>query len=277
MKKRFSTVLLFLITACLLCGFKFTPVCEGCKEIEVTNDNGLYIFRVPNAGNYDIKPFVSEKLVYNKDVFNQTKAKLVINAGYFDTKNEQTTSYVVIDNNLALDPTLNENLINNESLKPHLKEILNRTEFRVLNCNGFVKYDICAHNAKVPYKCEIKHSIQAGPLVYPDLRLRKEYFLVTKKHDVLRDSIQALQRRPRTVIGIKNNDIYLIIATLQHPLSLIEIQNLCSDLKLDKAMNFDGGGSTSLNFAGNDYFPKMHIISEKNDSARKVKSFLVIE
>lgn len=275
----FQTVVFLLSAVVLACGFEADFGCKGCKNIEVIEKNGIYIFRIPDKGGYSLKPYVSEKLVYNKDVFQQTGAELVVNAGYFDIKNEETTSYVVVDNYLALDPTLNNNLMDNEQLKPHLKEILNRTELRILDCNGEVRYDICAHNAKVPYRCKIKHSLQAGPLVYPDLRLKKEYFLRTKGHDVLRDSIQSLQRRPRTIIGLKDNDVYIFIVTLKNPLSLIEVQDLCAELRLDKAMNFDGGGSTSVDFKGtnNQEFKNLHIVSENNGSARKLKSFLIVE
>ena len=277
--KNFKIMLFLACAVFFVCGFKNSLDCFGCKNIQVQENDGLYIFKIPADGGHEVRTYVTENLTYNKDVFKETGAELAINAGYFDTKNQETTSYVVVDNNLALDPTLNENLMGNKDLKPYMKQILNRTEFRVLECGEQIKYDISSHNARVPYKCKIKHSVQAGPLVHPDLRLKREYFLVTKGHDVLRDSIQALQRRPRTVVGIKDNDVYFIVSTIKHPLSLIEIQNLCVDLQLDKAMNLDGGGSTSVNYKGTDnsHYKDLHIVSEKNNTARKVKSFILVD
>ena len=276
--KKFNIILIWALAIVLVCGFALLPDCVGCKNIEVLNKDGLYIFKIPRNSGHEIKTYVTEDLVYNKQVFKDTDAELVINAGYFDTKNNETTSYVVVDNNLALDPTLNKNLMGNKSLQPYMKQILNRTEFRVLDCADEIKYDISSHNTRVPYRCKIKYSVQAGPLVYPDLRLKREYFLVTKGHEVLRDSIQALQRRPRTIIGIKNQDVYFIVATVQKPLSLIEIQDICAELNLDKAMNLDGGGSTSVDFKGtnNPDFKDLHIVSEKNNTARKLKSFILV-
>ena len=117
-------------------------------------------------------------------------------------------------------------------------------------------------------------------MLYPDLRLSREYF-VTKDKDgnVTRDSISALKRCARTVIGIKNGDIYIIIANMYHKRTLPEMYKVCKQLNLDKAMNFDGGGSTSLNYkgTGNTEYKNFEIISDKKASARKLKSFLVIE
>lgn len=277
--KKIRAILFLVCAAGLFCAFKCQPICSGCKNIEVIKDKGLYVFRIPYAGNHIVRPFVSEKLVTNKDVFKQTNAELVINAGYFDPKNQGTSSYVVMEKALVLDPETNKNLMENEALKPHMKAILNRTEFRVLDCNGETRYDIAAHKAKAPYKCEIRHSIQAGPLLYPDLRMKEEYFVTTKGTKVTRDSITALQKCARTAIGLKNNDIYIIIATTKHPMTLPEMYDLSKELCLDKAMNFDGGGSTSVDFKGTDNpdFKNLHIVSDKDKSARKLKSFLVID
>ena len=146
------------------------PVSRGSDKIEITNDNGLYIIRIPKERNANIRPYVTKSLTFNKDVFARTGAEMVINAGYFDPNNKKTTSYVIIDKEVVLDPTTNKSLMNNSTIKPYLNLVLNRTEFRVLDCHGKIRYDIAAHNAKTPFRCEIKHSIQAGPMIYPDLR-----------------------------------------------------------------------------------------------------------
>lgn len=276
--KKISTILFLLFITGIFCAFQYVPACTGCKNLHVTEKDGVYIFHIPYSGNYTVKPYVSEKLVLNEKVFKETDAQLVVNAGYFDPKNQKTTSYVVLDNVLALDPKDNENLMQNKSLSSNMRKILNRTEFRILDCDGIVRYDIASHNAKAPYKCTIKHSVQAGPMVYPSLRLKEEYFVTQDGSTVTRDSISALKKCARTVIGMKDNDLYLIIATTKHPMTLNEISELCRDLRLDKAMNFDGGGSTSVDFKGTNSpdFKNLHIVSEKDQSARKLKSFLVI-
>lgn len=267
---------LFLCFATVLCvAFKPLPICTGCKSIHVQNQNGLYVIHIPYAGEYKVKPYVVEKLIENQKVFEKTKAKLVVNAGYFDMKNQGTTSYVIVDKKIELDPKTNPNLIENEELKPYMKEILNRTEFRILDCKGQTRYDISAHKSRVPYRCSLVHSVQAGPLLYPNLRLEQEAFLIKKNGVVVKDSITSTTKRPRTAIGIKNNDLFLIVATKQNPLTINELVDVCRELNLDRAMNLDGGGSTSLDF--NVFDKKLHIVSEKNNSARKLKSFLVVE
>ena len=168
---------------CLLCSAVIfatgaCPVARGSDKIEITNDNGLYIIRIPKERNANIRPYVTKSLTFNKDVFEKTGAEMVINAGYFDPNNKKTSSYVIVDKKVVLDPTTNQSLMNNASVKPYLNLVLNRTEFRVLDCHGKTKYDIAAHNAKAPFMCEIKHSIQAGPMIYPDLRLSREYFVM---------------------------------------------------------------------------------------------------
>ena len=256
------------------------PASRGTDKIEITNNKGLYIIRIPKERNSNIRPYVTKSLTFNKDVFAKTNAELVINAGYFDPNNKKTSSYVVIDKKLVLDPTTNKSLMTNSSIKPYLNLVLNRSEFRVLDCHGQVKYDIAAHNARAPFRCEIKHSVQAGPMIYPDLRLSREYFVMKDKDGkVTRDSITALKKCARTAIGIKDGDVYIIIANIYHKLTLPALYKICEDLGLEKAMNFDGGGSTSLNYRGTDNpgYKNFEITSDKNKNARKLKSFLVID
>ena len=275
--------ILFLI--CLFCSAVIfatgaCPAARGSKQIEITNDKGLYIIRIPKERNAKVRPYVTKTLTYNKDVFAQTGAELVINAGYFDPNNKATTSYVMIDKKMVLDPTTNTSLMNNNALYPHLDTILNRTEFRVLNCHGETRYDIAAHRAKAPFRCEIVHSVQAGPMIYPDLKLSREYFVTKDENgNVTRDSITALKKCARTAIGLKDGDIYIIIANIYHKLTLPALYKVCEDLGLEKAMNFDGGGSTSLNYKGTDnpQYKNFEITSDKNKNARKLKSFLVID
>lgn len=272
--------MMFLICATVIFTTGACPVvCRGAKNIEITNNKGLYIIRIPKERNSCIKPYVTKLLTFNKDVYKQTGAELVINAGYFDPNNHGTSSYVVIDGKTVLDPTTNASLMNNKALEPHIDTILNRTEFRVLNCKGETRYDIAAHNARAPFRCEIVHSVQAGPMIYPDLKLSREYFVSKDENGkVTRDSITALKKCARTAIGIKDGDIYIIIANIYHKLTLPELYKVCEDLCLEKAMNFDGGGSTSLNYKGTDNpdYKDFEIISDKHASARKLKSFLVI-
>ena len=276
--KKSITMLCLALCFVSAAGFALAATCV--KKIEITTNNGLYIIKIPKEKNYKVYPYVTKLLTFNKDVFEKTDAELVINAGYFDPNNHKTSSYVVIDGQTILDPTTNKDLMTNKEVAPHLKTILNRTEFRVLDCGDETKYDIAAHNTRPHFRCKIVHSIQAGPMIYPDLKLSREYFVAKDKDGkVTRDSITALKKCARTIIGLKDGDIYIIIANIYHKRTLPEMYKVCKDLNLDKAMNFDGGGSTSLNYKGTDnpQYKNFEIISDKKASARKLKSFLVIK
>lgn len=286
--KQYRLILMLTISALVFSAqFAFaacsTPNNQQQKsEIEVKNDNGIYVFKIPQDHIKNVRPYIVKFLTHNKDVYDQTGAELVINASYFDPKNHNTSSYVIIDEQTVLDPKTNASLMENTALRPHLHQVLNRTEFRVLDCAGTKKYDIRKHSLP-PFgiektSCKVIHALQAGPELYPTLRLEDEYFVEKKDGKVVRDSISAYKKCARTAIGIKDNDIYIIIATVNHRMTLPELAQYCKSLHLTKAMNFDGGGSTSVDFKGNSYTNNqpLSIISDKDKSARKLKSFLVI-
>lgn len=265
MKKMFLTlsiVFLVFLTSAFQCD----------NDVTITEQTpGVYVVRLNTAKLKGcIKPFVVENLTTNKEVYDANKLKLVVNAGFFDPKNQQTISYVTIDNQVVLDPSKNSNLMNNQALKPYLNKILNRSEFRILSCGGDIKYDIASHNDPVPSGCYIKHSIQGGPALVPNIRLEEEFFVLKKDGKVISQSASSLMKYARTAIGIKENDIYLMIITTKAPMSLEEVSCLAKTLGLEKAMAFDGGGSTSIDYRD------LHIVSEKDSTARKLKSFLVV-
>lgn len=249
-----------------------TSAFQAEKDITVTEQvPGIYVVKLSTAKlKGSIKPYVVEGLTTNKEIFDKNKFKLVVNAGFFDPKNQQTISYVTINNQVVLDPTKNTSLMNNPSLKPYLGKILNRSEFRILSCGGDVKYDIAPHNAPVSSTCYIKHSIQGGPALAPNLRLEEEFFVLKKDGKIVSQSASSLMKYARTAIGIKENNIYIIVVTTKTPMSLEEVSCFAKSLGLEKAMAFDGGGSTSIDYAD------LHIVSDRDSTARKLKSFLVV-
>ena len=76
----------------------------------VQDPEGVYIVEV-NTAKSSLVPYVSEKLETNENVYKKTGAKLVINAGFFDPKNQKTVSYITINGNLKESPENNENLM----------------------------------------------------------------------------------------------------------------------------------------------------------------------
>ncbi|MCD7740220.1 MAG: phosphodiester glycosidase family protein, partial [Candidatus Gastranaerophilales bacterium] len=130
---------------------------------------------------------------------------------------------------------------------------------------------ITSHNDKIPENYTLKHSIQGGPLLFPDLRLEEEFFVLIRDGKIVSDSASALHKYARTAIGIKENKVYIFIVTNESPMTLKELADLTQKWGIEKSMAFDGGGSTSFDSK------ELHIISEKNNQERKLKSFLILK
>ena len=234
---------------------------------------GIYVIEI-NTGktNYKLMPAYVEELETNSDVYEATEAKMVVNAGFFDPKNQKTVSYVVIDGKTVLDPNENENLIGNKNLQPYMDKILNRSEFRILEDEkGKRIYDIAPHNEKIPECTKLIHSIQAGPMLYPDLRFEEEFFILVKDGELKSESASCLHPYARTGIGIKKNRVYIFIATKEAPLTLTDLSDIARLWGMEKAMAFDGGGSTSFDCED------LHILSDYANEGRKLKSFLILK
>lgn len=246
------------------------------EDITVAEVNGIYIFKISTKNlKGELKPYYVVNLTTNEEVYKETGARFVINAGFFDPKNHQTVSYLTLDEKVILDPHNNKNLIENNHLKPYMDKILNRTEFRVLKEKetGKLLYDIAPHNDKAPDGYTILHAIQGGPGLVPEARLAEEFFVLTDSNGkIISESASSLSKYARTIVGIKNNDIYFVVATTKHPITLPQAAEMMKAAGFEKAMAFDGGGSVSVDYRDKD----IHIISDKNQTARKLKSFFII-
>ena len=155
-----------------------------------------------------------------------------------------------------------------------MTKILNRTEFRVMQCGNKFQYDIVSHKSNVPFGCALVTSAQGGPLILPELHLEEEGFIVKDSEGkVIRESASVLHKTSRTIIGLKGIDeCHILIITDENPMDMYEVQQLCKDLKLDRAMAFDGGSSTSLNYKRN-----IEVVSTVGDGAgRMLKSFMLV-
>lgn len=269
-------ILFVILSLFLFSGFFSFEAVAGEKKqpYEIINDSeGIYVIRVnSDKAKKKLVPYVVDELTVNSDIYEKTGAKFVVNAGFFDPKNSKTVSYVIIDGNVVLNPMNNDKLVQNKALNPFLGKILNRSEFRIIkNKKGEIYFDIAPHHDGLENGDVLKHSIQAGPMLVPSLRLEEEFFVLTENGKVITESASALHKHPRTAIGIKNNEPYIFIVTDKAPMTLKELSELAKKYEMDKAMAFDGGGSTS--FDSND----LHIISDKDDTARKLKSFLILK
>lgn len=221
----------------------------------------------------------SSNLITNKEAHNNSGSLFTINAGFFDPKNQKTISYIVNDYQTVEDPIFNSDLMLNPVLRKNMKAILDRTEFRILDCDSKLKYEIASHSSKVDFLCSIKHSAQGGPQLLPNLRLEEEFFIVKDAEgNIIRESASVLHKTPRTLIGIKSlpkgeQELHVFIVTNEHPMTIYEARDLCSSYGLDSAMAFDGGSSTSMDYK------KIHVVStqESGDTGRALKSFMIVK
>ena len=257
-----------------------TTIGAQAGPIDVDYDNGIYhIVLTGDKIKKQIEFVSSPNLITNKEAHNNSQSLLTINTGFFDPQNQKTISYIVTDYQTAEDPIFNENLTLNPVYRKHLKSILNRTEFRVLDCDSKLKYEIAPHDAKVDFLCSVKTSAQGGPQLLPNLRLEEEFFILKDKEgNIVRDSASVLHKAPRTLIGIKSlekgaQEVHLFIETNENPMTIYEAKDLCASYGLDSAMAFDGGSSTSLNYK------KTHVVStqDNGDTGRALKSFMIIK
>jgi len=239
-----------------------------------------YIHKTPNVHIFkldtkkigcNIKPYVVSGLDTVKNVYENNEFDFVVNGGYFDPQTGAPVSYVTINGEIVENPYDNASLLEKFS-DEEMDQIADRAELRIMeNKRGKLRFDITNHKAYAPNGWTVKHALQAGPQVYPVLNLEKEFFVSYDENGkIIKDSIDAFKKRPRTVVGIKGDFLYVIVFTKQAGYTLDDIHKFCAGLKLDKAMNLDGGGSTAINY------DDVEVYSEEK-SGRKVKSFLVVE
>lgn len=244
------------------------------SPVSIKEDNGIYHITLSgNAVKKRINFIATDSLMTNKEVHDASKSLLTINTGFFDPKNGKTISYIVTDGQTVADPLMNDNLMLNPLLRLHMKKILNRSEFRIVECNKKLRYEIVPHNTPVNFMCSVKTSAQGGPQLLPELRLEEEFFILKNEEgNIIRQSASMLDRVPRTIVGIKNNEMHILIITNKNPKNIFEARDLCKSYGFEKAMAFDGGSSTSLDYK------KIHVTSiEANDTGRSLKSFMIVK
>jgi len=289
-----------LIAVIVFCAVSFAVYSYNFSQPEIKFDvynGGIYVVEINSdyfAKNSDI--YVSESVETVDSAAEKLGAKVAINAGFFDLTNKKTVSFVQKGENIIVNPQENEHLTQSEELKPHLDKIFNRAEFRVLSCpvdkispdgkivNEENLFKVSNHFEGLEYNnyCDLKYSIQAGPKLLPEFDLEKEFFVLKKDGKVIRESASALEKVARSAIGVKKDSIVLVAASNNSPLTLKELADFMKKLGVEQALAFDGGSSTSLyvNYtqAGlpSDK-PVFSLVSAKDNTARKVKSILILK
>ncbi len=265
----------FVLTLLLGIMLSFT-IAQPAKAIDITEKDGVYhiILEKNKKLAKRLKFVVADDLMTNREIHKRAESILTVNGGFFDPENKKSVSYVVTDGHMTADPIFNDNLLVDPLLRKNLDKILNRSEFRILECfNGF-QFEIAQHKSSIDFECQLTNSIQGGPLVHPQLQLEEEFFIVKDEDgNIIRESASALHKSARTILGLKDNNIHILIFTDAHPMTLPEVAQYCADLNLDRAMALDGGGSTSMN-----YKDKIEVVSKpENGQGRMLKSFIILK
>ncbi len=242
----------------------------------------IHTLRIPNNRRYRVSTAVSEHLDTVESFAIENQALAVINGGFFDPVNQQTTSYIRRQGKLLADPGKNKRLTDNPTLGPYLDKILNRSELRQYQCGDVVRYDIQPHNSTLPDGCTLGFALGGGPRLLPRPALISEGFLDSAEGVITRDPLGSRQRNARSAIGLTREGELLWVMVAQKRQSLESTGMTFSDLAqfmkqlgAIQAMNLDGGTSSS-------FFYQDQVYTGKADASgqpilRPVKSVLLLK
>ncbi|MEM8807095.1 MAG: phosphodiester glycosidase family protein [Cyanobacteria bacterium P01_G01_bin.38] len=237
----------------------------------------VHMLTIPKE--YTVSVAVSDQLQTVETFAERTGSIAVLNAGFFDPQNAQTTSHIMINGEAVADPADNERLVGNPDLAPYLDQILNRSEFRRYDCTGKPRYDITLHSASVPDGCALVDAIGAGPQLLPENTAYSEGFTDYADEVIIRDAIGTESRNARTAVGIKADGSVMWFMVAQNPgsgtgMTLDELAEFMQLWGVEKALNLDGGSSSSMVFEGTAYYGRLD--AEGNAVERPVKSVLTV-
>lgn len=240
----------------------------------------IHVVRIPANSRFVVSVASGGDATESIETFaTSNSAVVVLNAGFFDPKNQKTMSYVVQRGERVADPKQNERLTENPNLQPYLTQILNRSEFRRYQCGEKSQYAIAPHETAIPANCKLVDSVGGGPQLLPKLTATEEGFVDPM---VGRDSIGIRQRNARSAIGItEDGSVVLVMAaqTADAPgdsgMALPALATFMEQrLDVKQAMNLDGGSSSALFYQGRLFYGKVD--KDGQPMARSVKSVVLV-
>lgn len=233
----------------------------------------------PNPPLYRLRVAIAATLEPVGQSAQVQEAIAALNAGFFDPQNGLTTSYGVVQGKLVADPRQNPRLMGNPELTSYLDRILNRSEFRSYDCGNTVQYDITFHDAPVPEGCRLRDAIGAGPQLLPQDTSEIEGFTEkTSEGSLARDALGSQFRNARSAIGLKADGTLVMVMIAQRPgvsssgMTFPEMIEFLRGLGVEKALNLDGGSSSTLVYEDVPHFGKLD--AQGNWVERPVKSIL---
>lgn len=237
---------------------------------------------VPPESDHALAVGLSDELDTLAHLAEVNGAIAAINAGFFDPQNGLTTSSVTVDGAIAADPHQNSRLIDNPDLQAYLPAILNRSEFRIYDCEDGMRYDITVHATAVPANCILESAVGAGPQLLPTMTGHEEGFLADNEMgETVRDALGSQSLNARSAVGLMADGTVVFAIATQLPdadvptgLTLSEMADFLNSLGVQKALNLDGGSSTGLYFAEQIYLGRLSQDGEPIE--RPIKSILVV-
>jgi len=251
-------------------------------EAYTLSSSVVHVLWIPAGQSFSVTPALSDSLESLESFAQKHHAIAVLNAGFFDPDNHQSTAFVVQQGRLVADPRLNKRLMQNPRLAPYLNKILNRTEFRQYFCGSTVRYEFARHQDPPSIGCRLVSAVGGGPRLLPELTLTQEGFLDISQGKVVRDPLSSSQPNARTAIGITQDNTVVWVMVAQKPeapnnsgMSLTALAAFLKTLGVKEAMNLDGGSSSSFYYKGETFYGKMN--AQGNPVKRSLKSVLLLK
>ena len=280
-------VLASIAFAVVLTGTGYLPYARAIQpdsqvryDVLERSQHTIHTVTIPHDSNYIVVPEILGELQPISE-FARNDVVAAINGGYFDPVNQKTTSFIVRDSQIVADPRFNERLVDNPDLKPYLGKIFNRAEFRRYSCGEETLYDIQPHFSPIPFNCTLKASLGGGPNLLPEDSSVAEGFIAYKDGEKIRDAIGSEGLNARSAVGITATSDVILVMVAQQPeqpldsgISLPELADVLSELGAVKAMNLDGGSSSSLYYDGRAIYGRVD--KEGNKIQRPIKSVLLV-
>ncbi|MBE9140752.1 phosphodiester glycosidase family protein [Nodosilinea sp. LEGE 07088] len=239
----------------------------------------VHVVTIPDPVSYPVRVAVVDELARVDAIAAQVCEPdgciAAINAGFFDPNNGLTTSYVVQDGTLVADPNENQRLVGNPDLASYMDQILNRSEFRRYACDGAPRYDITFHSDPVPMGCTLVDAVGAGPQLLPQDTSEVEGFVDRTTN---RDALGSQSPNARSAVGLTADGGVVLVMAAQVPgvspagLTLAEMAEIMGDRGVVKALNLDGGSSSTLLYQGTTHYGRRTSTGELMQ--RPVKSIL---
>ncbi len=202
--------------------------------------------------SYCVRPQVNTPTCPTSAAGAQKGAVAAVNGGFFNLSNGESTSFVVLDGKQVCDPTTNKDLITNPKLMPFLETIFNRSELRIGSGKGNAM-TIVRHKELHAKDQKVQFLLGGGPQLLPRLTAKEEAFIRVGSDGKQVDSIGCNKTAARTAIGITADNHFLILCVagkgqdeFSSGLTLEELAQVLSNLGCTRALNFDGGTSTTM-------------------------------